>query len=461
MNKVMYRLAPLALAIALSGCAIAPDAGDQGTQLPDSFRQVSIASEAAALSYDNWPSLYGDAVLDALLLDAVDATDGKSLDIAKALAQLEQAQAAVEGAKASLWPTLGLSAEGSKGRQHVAGASVHSQSQGVSAIGRYELDLWGRLSNQAESADLQAQSSAQALNAVRKKVTQQVVTQYWVLRQVDSELALLSSQIEARSSQQTLAENRLKYGTGTELDVKQAQARVANAKRERVGIETQRQQLEETLGLLVGASDLRVAKRASHVVGSSLDKVSGAIPSQVMAQRSDVQQAEYALQAAGMSVAVARAAMFPSISFSAQGGGRNDTLNTLFQPGNSFWTLGYSVDLPIFDRGLRLSQIDKAKAVQRERMADYQKAVQSAFHDVNNALIEMEGLERASVHLGQELEAAQSAYEMATYQYESGLIGYSSLLDTQQSHDDAQRAHVKLDYERKIAEANYFHSLGF
>lgn len=180
-----------------------------------------------------------------------------------------------------------------------------------------------------------------------------------------------------------------------------------------------------------------------------------------MAQRSDVRQAEYALQAAGMSVAVARAAMFPSISFSAQGGGRNDTLNTLFQPGNSFWTLGYSVDLPIFDRGLRLSQIDKAKAVQRERMADYQKAVQSAFHDVNNALIEMEGLERASVHLGQELEAAQSAYEMATYQYESGLIGYSSLLDTQQSHDDAQRAHVKLDYERKIAEANYFHSLGF
>jgi multidrug efflux system outer membrane protein len=461
MSKVMYRLAPLVLAIALSGCTIIPDRGDENVSLPDSFRHVSIASEAAALSYENWPGLYGDTVLNTLLLDAVDITDGKSLEVAKALAQLEQAQAAVSGAKASLWPTLGLSAAGSKGRQHVSEQSVHTQSQSVSAIGRYELDLWGRLSNQASAAELQSQSFAHALNAVRKRVTQQVVTQYWVLRQVDSELALLNSQIEARLSQQTLAENRLKYGTGTELDVKQAQARVANAKRERVGIETQRQQLEETLGLLVGVPDLRVAERASHVVGSSLDKVSGAIPAQVMVQRSDVQQAEYGLQAAGMNVAVARAAMFPSISFSAQVGGRNETLNTLFQPGNSFWTLGYSLDLPIFDRGLRLSQIDKAKAKQREHMVDYQQAVQGALHDVNNALIEMEGLERASAHLGQELEAAKSAFEMATYQYESGLIGYTSLLDAQQSHDAAQRAHVTLDFKQKIAEANYFHSLGF
>lgn len=461
MKNKFSMLAPLALAILMaSGCALKPSSSATHIELPASYRAASLSTDALVADYQDWSSQYNDAVLSELLAMATDNTHGSNLDIAKAYTQFEQASIAVKSARSSLWPTLGVGSTSSKTGQHSNEVYSKAQAHSVSAIARYEMDLWGKFSNTVASREFEAQGMSLAVEMVRKSVKGQVATQYWVLRQVEAEMAFMREQIQARTTQVQINQNKLRYGTGTELEVKQAEANLANFKRQLVALQAQRKSLEETLALLVGKPGLTIAaaptSRTSDLVLSSQDT-----PSLMLANRSDIKQAEVRLESAGLDVAVARAAMFPSISFNAQSGYQNGSLSSLVQPTSSFWTLGYSLDLPLFDRGLRLSQIDQAKALERERVIDYRKAIQTAFHDVNQALIDLERLEATTLHLEQEVDAASAAYRMASLQYESGLIGYSQLLDAQQANDEAERSRVKLGFEKKIAQIAYLNALGF
>lgn len=461
MNKLRLALAPLALAVMLSGCALKPERAEPSAPvLPEAFRQVSLEMDQITRDYARWPSLYQDAVLNQLLEKTV-SDQGSSLDLAKAKAQLEQAEASVKAAQSSLWPALGLGSSSEGTGQRVSGNTVHSQTHTLSAAAQYNLDLWGKASNAAEAADLRAESAAQAVEAMRKSVTYQVVTQYWVIRQTDAELRLIENQIKAREEQLKINEQRLAYGLNTQLEVKQAKARLANLQRQHVALKAQRTSLEETLAQLVGNPSLRIAASSEALPSSTVGRIGDQVPVMITTQRSDVQQAEALIQAAGLDVAVARAALYPSVSISAKAGATNETFGALLGSSSPFWAMGFSVDLPIFDRGLRLSQIEKAKSVQRESVIEYMQTVRSAFHDVNRALVNLESIDQSVGLLKDELDAAKKAYDLAKYQYGAGLIDYSQLLDVQQDYDDAQRDTVKQGFERRIGEAQYLSALGF
>jgi multidrug efflux system outer membrane protein len=243
------------------------------------------------------------------------------------------------------------------------------------------------------------------------------------------------------------------------LDVTQASAEVAALERERIEVRSSRALAERALALLTGVPDLKVSPSKADAVYAGLP--SYGLPSSLLANRVDIKQAEALLHAAGFEVAVARAALFPSISLQAQGGEQSVSLGSLMGGGSSFWGLGLKIDLALFDRGLRKAKIKQSQAVQRELLVAYQQTIRKAFTDVSNALILRSSLESQVPWLEQELTSANRAMDMAQLQYDAGRLSYAQLLDVRQALDTARRDRVNVQYALLTNHANLLHALGY
>lgn len=464
MKKMMtttmnLKVSGLALALALiSGCAsLGPnEAASQLPQLPDSYSVQLEQTDKTLADYVNWPSLYEDPVLAQIVDQALNGVTGSSLDVAKAWAQYEQGVATVKAAKASLWPIL--SAQGSAQRTG-SEPQVNSPKQaGLNA--QMELDVAGKLRAHARAASLEGMGKEKAWEQARKSVQLGIVTQYWLLRQLDAEIDFVGSLIKARLQLIDITQSRIEFGTATDMQLHQAEASLANAQRQAVTLQAQRDRVEQSLALLIGDPQFQVPFRPNDE-GKGVEVNSTILPLLLLTNRSDVQMAEYRMQAANMNVQGARAALFPSISLSAAAARHGGSVGELANGGLTQWGWSVNIDVPLFDRGYRLSQIELARAVERERLVDYQKAILTGFTEVNQALIDLAMLNEAKPLIESEVQAARTAYDMALLQYENGLVGYPDLLNAQQAYDEASRSEVRLAYELRTAQGLALAAMGF
>jgi multidrug efflux system outer membrane protein len=448
------RLSLIALAMVMSGCALSPPTPQTPLNLPTQYVQSVNDAKQASSNMTNWWNQYRDPELMRLIRLA----DTHNRDIAVSFAQYDKALAVLGATRASEQPSLSLNAGSTRESSNNAGIRSKASTHTASGLANYELDMWGRFSN-ATKADEQSASAAKEYTRYTKNlIRNSVITQYWTIRQLDAEYQVIEKQIEARREQLNIAEKKLAYGITSELDVEQAKADLANLERSKITTQTDRDTYVQSLAILVGTADLNIA--AGGDAPDPLPMPALGLPSLLLEQRPDVMQVENQLKASGFDVVVARAAMFPSIGLAAQGGGRSASLSNLMGSGSSFWTLGYTVDLPLFDGGLRLSQIDQAKASEREMAAKYQKSILTAFSDVNQALIATDGWNKQSPWMRDELTAAQKAMDFAMRKYEAGTVDYSTVLDTQKSLLDAKRSEVDIRYGKLISQANLYYALG-
>ncbi|WP_342366705.1 efflux transporter outer membrane subunit (plasmid) [Pseudomonas fluorescens] len=447
-------LTPLAFAIFVSGCALQPPKAPAPVQLPGQYLAAQQQAEQTKPDLHAWWERYQDAELTRITRLSAD----NNQDIAVSLAQYEKAMAVLGQTQSAEAPSLSASGTGSKSSANTGGERTHSSTHQLAGLASFELDMWGRLSNATKADEKSAESAFQNTLYTQNLIRNQVVTQFWTIRQLDAELSVLDEQIDSRQKELKISQSRLTYGVTSELDVEQSKADLASLERTRITTRTNRDVYVQSLAILVGKPDLTIA--SSTNIPDTIASPALGLPSSLLQQRPDLIVAEKNLDAAGFDVAVARAALFPSISLTAQGGGRSGAFSSLIGSGSSFWTLGYTLDLPIFDGGLRLSQIDQAKASQREQAAQYQKAVITAFSDVNKALINLDGYQKQSPWMKDELAAAQKAMDFAQRKYQVGTIDYSTVLDTQRSLLDAKKADVDLRYGKLISQANLFYALG-
>lgn len=447
-------LTPLAFAIMVSGCALKPSPAPAPVQLPEQYVQAQQQAGETERAMSDWWDHYQDAELSRIIGLAQD----NNQDIAVSHAQFAKALAVLGQTMSAESPNLSASGTASKTSANTASVRDHVSSHQVAGLASYEFDMWGRLSNATNSSVSSAESAIKNILYVQKLIRNEVITQYWTVRQMDAELSVLDEQIDSRRKQLSISESRLTYGVTSELDVEQSKADLASLERTRITTRTNRDVYVQSLAILAGKPDLEVATSTS--IPDLIPAPKLGMPSALLQRRPDLVMAEKKLEAAGFDVAVARAALFPSISLTAQGGGRSGALSSLVGSGSSFWTLGYTLDLPIFDGGLRLSQIDQAKASQQELAAEYQKAMLTAFSDVNKALINLDGYQQQSPWMNDELAAAQKALDFAQRKYQVGTIDYSTLLDTQRSLLDAKKADVGLRYGKLISQANLYYALG-
>ena len=448
----------VAISLALTGCTVlGPDYQRPATDLPNTYSDAGSADPQAPVQAAWW-TLFGDPALNDLMAQAL----AGNLDLQAALARVEEAEAALRETGAALVPSVDLDAGASRIRSSTKTGMPMPEYRSSHSLGlstAFELDVWGRLRRAKESATAQAQASHYARDAVRLSLAGMVAHTYLALRALDAELAVSRDTLASRDASLAIVTTRVQAGLSGSLDQRQAEGAVAASQAQITSLRLQRAQTEHQLGLLVGRPDLKLA--AEGLERLPLPPVPPAgLPSSLLDARPDLRQAEALLAASNARIGVAKAALYPTLSLTGALGAESQDLSNLFSGGARTWNLGAGLLLPLFDAGANEARVDQATARQKQALAQYQKTVQTAFKEVNDALVALREHAEGEAAQQARVNAETQALELARVRYEAGYSGYLEVLDTQRSLYLARLAHVATRQARLAAAVDLLKALG-
>ncbi len=438
------------LPAALAGCNLGPFYQRPALDVPPAFRATADTAEAAWPSEEWWRNFHSPE-LDGLIASA----RAYNNDLAAAAARIVQADAQVRISGSPLLPTFDATASdsyrrtGLTGGSGTSGFSIDPVDGGAiprSGSGRryfdsraysgalqvsYDLDFWGRNRALAQASQASAVATRFDQATVALNVVTSVATTYFQVLAGQDRLGVAERNL--RDAERILGafRARLTVGTSNALDVSQQEALVAGQRASLPSLRNQIEQQRVALGILTG-----VPPERQRVQGGSLEKlplplVAPGLPSELLARRPDVANAEAQLQAENANIRAARAAFFPSVQLTASGGLTSTVLTAITGPGTLVAQLAGTLTQTIFDNGLRRGQLDQAKGRYDELLADYRRAVLQSFTDVEQSLTalryttEQERLER------QAIAVAQRSADIARAQLQAGTIDIITSLNTQ------------------------------
>jgi outer membrane protein, multidrug efflux system len=426
----------LLLPFILTGCfMVGPDYQRPDFALPAAFGEPGVASSAVEVP-QRWWTLYGDATLDELVRTGLEG----NADVHQASARVEEAEAAFREARATLYfPLVTGNAGASRGR------TIQLGTQNTFTLGAatsFEIDLWGRLRRAEYSVRDQLLASRYGRDTVALTLAATIARTYFAARSLDSQYIASEEILRAANESLALARRRAEGGVATGLDVYQAGAQQAAAAAQAKEIARQRAVIVHLLGTLTGRLDLTLPP-------TNLDSLPipplppAGLPSQLLERRPDVRQAEAALSAATQLIGVAKAAQFPALSLTGSLGVQSTELDSLFTPGAKVWSLGLGLLGPIIDSGRYAARTEQAQARARQAEAGYQRAVETAFREVADALSNVRLAADSEGDLRVRVEQARGALRLAQRRYESGYSAYLEVLDAQRTLNDAQLAFIR------------------
>lgn len=458
--------AALSAALALSGCAVGPDYLRPSNWLPDAFGARATA-QATPEQADNqpvnaeWWTLFDDPTLNGLIKQTLDANQ----DLQAAVARLEAAEAAAREAGADILPRLDLGASSSQNRS--SGQTFSGQRTGAATYGNrrvagalsYELDLWGRIRRNNEAARADALASRFGRDALRLTLTGQVAGEYLSLRSLDAQLAVTRDTLDSREKSLKIVQARMDAGSASALELAQAESARAAAQAQANQLKRQRALSESQLALLAGQPGLQIPPADLNRLPLPPIPPAG-LPSTLLEARPDIRQAEERLIAANARIGVAKAAYFPTISLTGNLGSESMALTNLFGSNAGIWSAAVGLAMPIFDAGRTTARVDQATASQKENLANYRKTVQTAFKEVNDALVGLRELAEEDAANTAQMQAARRAQELAQARYEAGYVGFLDVLDAQRTANSAQLAYLGSRRNRLAAAVDLFKALG-
>jgi multidrug efflux system outer membrane protein len=459
------RLTLLALAIplALAGCALGPDyqRPDARVALPDSYagEPVAGALNTTPAVAGRWWTLFGDTQLDAL----VDQALTSSPDALTAAARVEEADAVLRQVNAALLPQIDANAGISRSRSILPNAveptGLLRNTNRIGLSTSFELDVWGRLRRASEAARAQALGTRYTSETVSLSLAASVTQAYLNLRALDAQLLVNRDSVSSQAKSTQLARVRFDGGYVSQLDVQQAEGALATYTAAQVQLEKNRALAESLLGLLVGQPGLKVAAGDLRSLPVPPTPPAG-LPSSLLEARPDVRKAETDLIAANAKIGVAKAALFPSITLTGSLGRESRDLSDLFSPAAAVWSIGAGLTQPIFEGGRLRAQVEQVSAQQKQSLEAYRKSVQTAFREVNDALITVRQNGDSEVALGQAVQAAKRSLQLAQARYDSGYSPYLEVLTAQRSSNDATLAWVQNRQARLSSSVDLFKALG-
>ena len=422
------------MTLVLSGCMVGPDYKRPDEQLPAAF--VEPASQATPFIDAKWWSLYGDPVLDDLVLAGFE----RNADVRLAVARVEEAEAALSEARATVFFPLIQGNAGASRSRTILNGTANTFTLGLSTS--FELDLWGRLRRAERAVQEQLLASRYGRDTVRLTLAATIARTYFAARSLDSQLAASEEILRAANESLTLARKRSDAGLTSALDVYQAASLQSAAAAQAKEIARQRAAILHQLGVLTGRLDLRLdAKDIASLPVPPLPPAG--LPSQLLERRPDVRQAEAQLAAATERIGVARAAQLPALSLTGSFGVQSSQLDSLLKPGSLVWSAGGNLLGPILDGGRYRARTRQAEAQAKQAEALYQRAVETAFRDVSDALSNVRLAADSETDLVARLDAARNALRLAQRRYELGYSAYLEVLDAQRTLNDAQLAFIR------------------
>jgi outer membrane protein, multidrug efflux system len=452
----------LCLVATSAGCILTKDLPDPALDVPDGYKAARLATATDTTPTLDWWRAFRSKELTTLMEEAQTV----NLDIAAATARFVQADAQARIAGAALLPSL--SGGGSEAYSRTSGSSASGLSIGgrevvnytASMSASYQLDFWGQNRDAAQAAEE---------TAVANRFDRDVVALTTLTTVANAYFNVLASQDRIRTAQNNIAsaqrilnaiKERFKAGTGTDLDVAQQEALVAN---QRASVPPLRQTLDQNINAL--AILVSRPPESVRVIGGTLNqiaipRVTPGLPSELLTQRPDIRRQEAQLASATANVGSARAQFFPSIQLTGLGGYQSSALSALFQPHAAFFSLVGSATQPIFDGGRILGNFEFTKARQDELLQTYRKTVIQSFADVDNALM---SIRQTTIKLrlqGDVLAASRRAFQLSEQQLRAGTADIVTVLNTQLTLFQAEDSLWQAQLARLLAIVSLYQALG-
>ncbi|WP_368644436.1 efflux transporter outer membrane subunit [Castellaniella ginsengisoli] len=446
--------------LALSACAVGPDyrrpAQDVGTayaHAPEG-RWIPADTPPRDLPADWW-TLYGDGVLNDLMARMSQG----NLDLARAEAQYREARAALDSARAGLFPTVGASGSMTRSGQGAPQAGGPSDTYNLSATASWEVDLWGRVRRGVEAARAGEQAGTADLGAMRLSLRSTLAQAYFGVRASQLQDALLARTLDEYARALEMTRNRLAAGVASSADVAAASAQLDQTRAQRIRLGWQRAQQIHAIAVLLGEvpAGFRLAGDAGL---PAVPGVPVGVPSALLLRRPDVAGAERRVAQANARIGVAQAAWFPDLTLSAQGGYRAAEFASWIMTPARFWTLGPTLALSLFDGGARAAAVASARAAYDAQAAAYRKTVLDALREVEDALVQSQALTEEQAARDRALAAARESLRQVSNQYRAGLVDYLSVVQAQTSALSAEQASLDVRAERLKASTQLIAALG-
>lgn len=415
-----------------AGCLMGPNYVPPQVDAPPVYRYEE--KDARATINTEWWKQFGDPVLDGLIAEALE--NNKQVQIAAA--RVEQAAAVLTQTRAPLYPQIGYGADAARARGTEAGATPLSSfvpnpqtSLQVLASASWEIDLWGRIRRLSEAARANLFGTEEARRGVILSLVSSVASTYIQLLGLDEQLAISRRSLESYGESVRLFELKFQHGQVSQMNVEQARTQYETAAAIIPQIALSIARTENALSILLGRNPGPVT-RGGRLDTLSLPAVPAGLPSEILANRPDIRQAEQALIAANAQIGAAKALYFPSISLTGALGWASSDLSSLFTGPARVWSYAGSLLGPIFAGGAIKGQVRQAEAGREAALVSYEASIQSAFADVENALVGRRMLSE-QVEAQKRLVRAGTEYErLARLQYDGGYAPYSTVLQAQQ-----------------------------
>ncbi|MDD5319096.1 MAG: efflux transporter outer membrane subunit [Methylococcales bacterium] len=437
----MNKLFILALSALIAGCfKIGPDYIRPQIDTPRQWRFAESNVRQNATNLKWWEQL-GDPVLNQLVGQAVQG----NLDLKIAIANVEQFMGQYGSTRANLFPQIfgtGNYAhdQPSSGGGDVLNSGANNDEVDFARLGvtmNWELDVWGQLrrANEAARADLLRQEAIK--RAVILTLVSQVAQTYITLRELDKNLKITKNIVKSLEEEMRIAKIRFDGGYSSKLELQQVNSEYQRRRAFIPLYEQQIAQTENALSVLLGRNPGTIPRGLSFDE-LRLPAVPAGLPSDLLAQRPDIQQAEQELIAANARIGVARAQYFPKISLTGDVGQISTQVATLFVPGANFWSVGSALLTPIFTAGKIAGQVQSAEAVQKAAVANYQRSILSGFREFENALVSSNKTKVQKERQSERVAAVQSYFNLSRIRYDGGYTDYLTVLDSIRQLFDAQ-----------------------
>jgi multidrug efflux system outer membrane protein len=455
--KSLRVVAVLVCAGMISACSFAPKYNRPDLPMPENF---TVAATKDSIP-DRWWTSFGDATLDSLVGEAL----ANNQDLAAAAARVEQSRAIAGVAKAALYPEITASGVGS--RTQIPDNTAVGRDNPVNFFGllgniSYELDFWGKLRNANKAARNQMLATEEGRRTVELSLISDVIITYFDILSEDRQLAVSRSTVDSRQESARLQELRYNAGSISQLDLSQAQAELAAAEAAVPVFEKQVRQSENRMAVLLGRIGGTVPRGEN---GAQIDSVASpeipvGLPSVLIVRRPDVMAAEYAMIGANANIGTARAAYLPSIGLTGYGGWESTDLSQLITSHTDVWQASASVFQTIFAPGRTQRQVDLAWGQYRETLANYTGSVQTAFADVEDALVARRTNVLIRAAEDREVAARTTAQDLAQIRYDAGESSYIEVLDAQRQLFQAQLLQAEARRNELAAFVQLYKALG-
>ncbi len=384
-----------------------------------------------------WEEWVGDDRLRELVKLAL--ANNRDLRLASLNVQQLQAQYAIQ--RAGQWPSINLSVSGNR-VPTASGGTSSTYTAGV-LVSSWELDLFGRIASLKEAALSQFLASEEARNGVQSSLVATVVSTWLSLQSNEQLLSLARRTVDAREDSLRLVRLRFDSGATSALDLRQAESLAAASRATLAQLQRARAQDLNALALLVGTSVRPDLLPAANGSSSEVPAIPAGLPSSLLERRPDIRQAEQQLKAANANIGAARAAFFPRISLTAGYGSVSTELSGLFKDGSWGYTLAPQALVPIFAAGRNQANLDAAWVGRDAAVAQYEKAIQSAFREVADALAAQSTLSAQLAALREQVDAESERLRLSDLRYANGVASYLDVLDAQRSLFNAEQAVVQ------------------